>query len=180
MCDRIAANEYEHIDVAKYQMHLHATKAHFKAVMKKKDLTDMVQRLEIMYPRKKTVEIPIPDMIYLPEVVSQFVMGRDVAQVVWMYNGTCTFYQTGSFKSRYAISRCGEKRLYTMAAETLGFSEFEAYFKMWLESLYNPGTVIKYQGLAFRQDIESTVVQEAKMMSIVLDYSNIITAVFIN
>jgi hypothetical protein len=50
---------------------------------------------------------------------------------------------------------------------------------MWLESLYNPGSVIKYEGVGYRQDIGTTVFQTAKMVSHVVDYANLITAVFV-
>lgn len=169
---------YEHVDLAAYQLHLHATKEHCKGVMKKKDVPDLVGRLETMHPSVGKRDIPKVDVAYLPECIKSFIISSDTFQVVWMYNGTCSFLQSSPWKSRFAISRRGEKRLYKMI-ETLGFSDFEAHHKMWIESLYHVGSVVFYEGRAFRQDVSEVVYQKAKMLSFVVDYSNIITATIV-
>lgn len=131
-----------------------------------------------MYPPLEKHNIPKVDSAYLPEVIKGFLTGRDVFQVVWMYNGNIQFMQSTSFKSRFAINRCGEKRLYKIV-ETYGFSDYDAGHKMWLESLYNPGVTVFYEAKAYRQDLKTTVMQKVKIVSVVVDYCHIITASYV-
>lgn len=178
VCDRIASHGYEHVDLAIYQIHLHATRDHLKGVLKKKDIPDIANRLIAIYPPLQNKDIPKVDSAYIPESIKTFLTSRDIFQVVWMYNGNIQFMQSGLFKSRFAIQRCGEKRLYKMV-ETYGFSDYDSGHKMWLETLHNPGVIVFYEGKAYRQDIKSIVMQKVKMLSIVLDYCHIITACFV-
>jgi hypothetical protein len=175
VCDRIASHAYEHVDLAIYQIHLHATRDHLKGVLKKKDVPDIANRLIAIYPPVEKSSIPKVDSAYLPELVKGFLAGSDVFQVLWMYNGNIQFMQSVLFRSRFAIDRCGEKRMYKFV-ETYGFSDYDAGHKMWLETLHNPGVVVFYEARAYRQDLKSIVMQKVKMVSVVIDYCHIITA----
>lgn len=96
-----------------------------------------------------------------------------------MYKGAYSSQRSVSYKDRFSFSKMADKKVYQKLVDTLGFSRWNTAHRMWIESLYRPQQVVKYEGKAFDLQKQETVIQTAKMMTYIIDYEHIITCTIV-
>lgn len=174
---------YEHCDLASYNLNAHAIKTHKKKMFKNQDMTNICQRVKIVWPTIDESELPSLLVVdHLPVSCRTFLDRFESGswKVEWMFNGSYDYQMSDTYKQRFTkYSRQSERGLYSKLWDTMGFSKPETSFKMWVESLYRPGTVIRYEGNAFHIDTSSVKCQIARMLSHVYDYNHIVTVTII-
>jgi hypothetical protein len=172
----VLEGRYEHNDLAMYHLHIAAVRQHKKALLKKPDLADVRDRLSIMFPETKE-NVPTLTVDALPRHMKEFVQDRQVKEykIEWMYNGVTHEELSEGYKRKFGYNRFGYKKLYCKLIDTLGMSRWEVPFKMWIESLFRLGQVIRYEGMSYHTDTEMTTPQVVKMMSHVVDFNHIIS-----
>lgn len=174
--DQLFSRLFEHVDIAMYTLYVHGRRNHCKALFKRPEINDITSRVEILYPRVPEEEIPLMEVQHLPMSLRELVSAHQGHyRVEWFYKGVYTCKMSSGFQSRYTTKLCGIKRVYPKLVQTLNFSECASSLKMWLESMYRPNTVIKYEGLAYHQASEKVVHQTVRMMSVIYDFEHIIT-----
>lgn len=174
---RLAANEFPFVDLAMYIIQVHATRVHFKGLLKKPEMDDVRQRLKIMWPLCE--DLPTMSVGSLPLWITEKLQGLPVWRIEWFWDGSYVCSKTPAWKKRFTHSFGGEHGIYKMVRDTLGFSRFEMPFKMWLESLFRPNEMIYYEGKAFIHDMEQLEVQKCTMISVVYDYNHVMTITYI-
>jgi len=172
----LLAGRYEHNDIAMYHLHISAVRQHKKALLKKPDLKDVRDRLSIMFPEAKENVLPLT-VDALPQHMKQFVQDPRVKEykIEWMYNGITHEEISDGYRRKFGYNKFGNKKIYQKVVDTLGFSRWEVPFKMWIESFFRLGKVIRYEGMAYHSDLLVTVPQVVKMMSHVIDFNHVIS-----
>lgn len=172
----ITGRNVEHVDIAMYTLHNVAVRQRKKMVLKRQDLSDVRQRLQAMYPAIDAALIPPPTLISLPSAIGASFLGDSSCfKVEWFYMGSESSYATSDYRARFHVSKQGNKHLYNKAVDTIGLSKYSTAMLLWLESLYRPGKVIKYEGLGYHQNTHTVHPQVVRVMSLVLDYEHVIS-----
>lgn len=171
--------EFDHSDLGSYIMHLNAVKSHQRYLLRKREINDVRERLRILFPLME--KIPEASMSNLPPVLAELLAGEAIFKIEWMYQGGYDVISSGEFKAAFGFNFKGcIRNVYRKVQETLGFSNYDVAYKMWTETLHRPETVIRYQGQAYRENLQTTVCQVARMCSYVYDYEHVITVVVVN
>ena len=178
----IRQHTFEHSDLGLYTLHLNAVRAHKKMVFKKADLTDVRQRLQVMFPRGH--DIPQEGRLEkLSPVALAFVdsvSGKGLWKVEWMYEGRYYSRVSPIYQLRFRPGMKGARDVYSKMTETLQFDKKEMGHKLWLESLHRPEQVVFYEGWAFQLDTECIVRQKASMMSFIYDFEHLVSITLIS
>jgi len=177
--DGLLRGKFEHNDMALYLLQMNANAQHKKTLVKRKDLTDMRNRVAVMYPIVDQIphmtieELPVPLKTFLGDDQHSW-------KIEWFYGGDYICQQSGMYKEGFQYNRHGMRNVYAKLIDTMGFSKWDMAYKMWIETLCRPEQVISYEGMAFhvlRQKLES---QKARMMSMILDFEHVITVTIVN
>ena len=171
------AGMFEHVDLACYNLNAHAIKNHKRKMFKKQDMSDIRMRVETMWPPSDQVpalkavdKLPMDAM----KLMKDYPLGA--WKVEWICNGSYDFQMNEMYRTKYfKFSRQQERGIYAKLWDTIGFSKFEISHKMWLETLFRPGKVIKYEGNAYLMDTKTVIFQVARMISHVYSFDNIVT-----
>lgn len=173
--------KYEHNDVVAYALNSHAIKTHKKKLFKRHDMSDVLDRVKTLYPLAEYVpSLMIVDN--LPSYCIEFMRkySGSAWKVEWMFNGTYDYQSNGLYTSRYMkYGKCKERGIYSKLWDGMGFSKVDTGYKLWVESVYRPGQVVKYEGNAFVADTKTVICQVARMMTHIFDYSHIATITII-
>lgn len=177
--DRILNGEFEHNDLASYTLNAHAIKTHKKKLFKSQDMKDVTMRVETMWPLVKKGELPSLCIVdNLPQGCLELINKFPLAawKVEWMWNGSFDFQMNDLYKGRYfKFSRHKERGVYTKLWDGMGFAKYEMGYKMWVESLYRPNKVMRYEGNAYLMNEKRVACQVARVISHVYDYAHIVT-----
>lgn len=173
----LQCNEFQFVDMAMYIMQVHASKRHYKTLLRRPEMVDVTERVKIMWPLK--TDLPTIGVGQIPlEIVSKM-NGTPLWKVEWFWDGSIISSKTPQWKERFKFSYCGERGVYQMVSDTMGFSKHDMAMKMWLESLHRPGQYIYYEGKAFMQGSGELKVQKATMISTIYDYNHVMTVTFV-
>lgn len=171
----------EHVDLAAYNLNAHAIKSHKKKLFKKQDMADIRMRVETMWPPSSDVP-RIKSVDNLPAEAMQLLKDYPLSawKVEWICNGSYDYQMNDLYRNKYyKFSRQKERGVYSKLWDTMGFSKYEMSHKMWLETLFRPGKVIKYEGNAYLMDTQTVILQVARMISHVYSFDNIVTVTVI-
>lgn len=177
--ERIINAEFEHSDIASYTLNAHAIKTHKKKLFKSQDMKDVTMRVETMWPLIKKDELPSMCVVdHLPaeclNLIKQFPVGA--WKVEWMWNGSYDFQMNDLYKDRYyKFSRNKERGIYMKLWDGMGFAKYEMGYKMWVESLYRPGKIMRYEGNAYLMNEKRVACQVARTISHIYDYAHIVS-----
>lgn len=171
---------FQHSDIGLYILHLSAVKSHKRSVFKKADLDDVRSRLKIVHPTLMGKPPVVRVLTELPQVMQDFISQQGgMWKVEWFYKGGYDTRFSPGYLMRFRPKTEGTRDLYTKVLETLQFQDHAAGHRLWLESLYRPGKVVFYEGVGYQLDTHKTVVQTAKIVSVILDYEHVISATII-
>jgi hypothetical protein len=172
---------YEHCHLAVYNLNAHAIKTHKRKLLKSQDMKEVKRIVSEKWPISNSIpHVRIVDK--LPPKCLEFLKEYPVAawKVEWMFNGGYDFQMNDLYKGRYQkFSRNKERGVYTKLWDTMGFSKIDVGLKLWIESLYRPDRIIRYEGNAYLIDVKAVKFQTARMMTHVYDYDHIVSVTVI-
>lgn len=171
----LQGHKVEHVDIAMYTLHNVAVRQHKKMLLRRRDLQDVRERVQAMYPAKDVATLPAPTLAVLPYDLANF-LGKYVCyKVEWFYMGLEYSVSSEEYKERFKVGKQGNRQIYNKVMDTLGLAKYQTAMNMWLESLYRPGHAIRYEGLGYHNHDHSVHPQVVRMMSHILDYEHVIS-----
>jgi hypothetical protein len=172
--DMLKDGKFEHTDLAMYFLHCNSNLCHQRVFMKRKDASDCLERLKVIYPLSEENLIPPMTLDRVPDPIKSMMEG--LYKIEWHYNGMVNMMMSDKYRSRFKFHQCKQRAVYRKCLDTMGFAKPEQAFKMWIESVYRPGGIIVYEGAAYDQDAMRKITQKVIMITVVYDYEHFITA----
>lgn len=152
---------------------------HKRCILKKKELQEVCHRVSILHPTGADVPPPTIDKLPLPLANFMEMHPNAAYKVEWYYQGAIFCDKGEWYEEKFNFNKMCQKDILTKFLDTMGFSDWQMSYKMWVESLRTNGQIIKYEGMGYQQDVRQTNFQIAKMMSMVIDYNHVITVTLI-
>jgi hypothetical protein len=179
--ENVMDNLYVHSDLAIYNLNAHAIRGHKKKLFKAHDARDITSRLSTMYPAIPPRDLPKSgEVLQLPIYMQNLMRELSVGawKVEWMFNGRYEVQMNDLYRHRYYrfVKDC---KVYSKLADTMGFSQFDMGYKMWLESLHWVEKVVRYEGNAMLLNSQDLTFQVARMVSHVYDFDHLVTLTII-
>jgi hypothetical protein len=177
--ENVVDGQYIHSDMATYNLNAHAIRSHKKKMFKAEDMKDVMMRVKTMYPPIPRSELPSMCVVdKAPDKLISMLRHFPMAawKVEWMFNGAYDFQMNDLYKMRYfKFRKSDDKRVYMKLWDTMGFAKFDMGYKMWIESLYRPDKIIRYEGRALLLNTQSVHFQIARMMTHIYSFDHIVT-----
>lgn len=177
----IKDNKFQYSELAMYHIHMEASRASRRLVFKRPELVEVKSRVEGKYPLIHHSHIPPFIIPSLPKVLLDFINTYDYSRVMikveWFYGGLYHYEANNPYRQQIHFHRNSDRTVYSKAVDTCGFNEYDRPFKMWIESVDYPLTVISYTGLAYRKDVSMVTIQTMKIMTMVLDYQHMVSVI---
>jgi hypothetical protein len=171
--DGLVQGRFQHVDIGIYTLHIHACRRHIRRLLNKSEVNDCLARLKIIYPLLND-GIPALGEGKLPKVLHDMAVGT--YKVEWFYAGEYKVARSPDYKVKLGHPMKNNIRnMHPKTIDTMGFSQWDMPMKMWMESLYRPGQVVSFGGVAFHVNRVKIQYQVARMMSIIFDYEHVIT-----
>jgi hypothetical protein len=145
-------------------------------MFKAQDMKDVKMRVETMWPPTKLLPaLLVVDFLPMAclNLINKFPLGA--WKVEWMFNGSYEVHKNDLYKQRYLMMGKRGKEIYSKLWDGMGFAKFDMAYKMWLETLFRPGQIIRYEGNAFLLDQNIVKPQVARMITHVYDFDHIVT-----
>jgi len=181
--DDVFQFRFGHSDLAIYNLNTYAIRSHRKKLMKNRDMKDIHERISTMWP--ETNDLPSLTVVdKLPKdcgnLFIQYQNSKGCWKVEWLMNGLYDVQMSAEYKARYLrFSKGNNRSTYSMLWEGMGFSSYDVGYKLWLESLYRPSRVIKYEGNAFHINSKKVKFQTARVMTHLFDFNHLVTVTVI-
>jgi hypothetical protein len=173
----VLSGSFLHNDHAKYQLSLQSNVYGGRCVLGRKEMADVMRRISSMV----VMFVPLGDLGALPECIKDHVGEHPTYKIEWMYNGRygCTMsesYARNFISEKRIMGVCKEFGIPPKLVDMVGLNEYGMAYKMWCESLFNPGVNISYTGSGYWCDDRKVVYTTARMMSVIVNHEYIITA----
>ena len=162
-------------ELGAYVLHTSAIRQHKRSLLRKKHVVELRERVQTMYPAQEPEKIPCPLMTNLPFALYQCLQSHSVFKIEWFYMGLEMTHSSSEYKDAFYIPRRKHRRIYSKVMDTLGLSSWNMAFRMWLETLYRPDTVVRYEGIVFHLQEKRKKNVVVKMVSHVYDYEHVVS-----
>jgi hypothetical protein len=162
-------------DLGSYLLHTSAIRQHKRSLLRKKNVADLRERVQTMYPAQDPEKIPCPLMTNLPFSLYQCLQSHSLFKIEWFYMGLEMTNSSSEYKDAFYIPRRKHRRIYSKAMDTVGLSSWNMAFRMFLETLYRPDTVVRYEGVSYFLSEKRKKNVVVKMVSHVYDYEHVVS-----
>lgn len=145
----IFAGGVPHNDIAKIQLVLQMPAGRYK--LRPRDIKDIESRIGVRTFVNRRDMKNIPGKV--PEQIRQFISGQLYWKIEWMTHGIYQLrasqgYGNTIFNPNNITSIGVKHKIPFKLADTSNMAVLSSSYRLWIESINNPGTVIRYEGKA--------------------------------
>lgn len=165
---------YDRLDIAIYQIYLQSCVFGFTSQMRRNEADVMYKRIINFYgePGKTKLGIDV-----VPVEMGNLACGA--FKIEYMFSGTYHVKASDEYKSIIhgvddTTKIAQSQKFSPKFVDTMNMNKFQMMGLMWMESLYRPGVVVKFYTCILQGGLLIKMAN-IRMMSVIIDCSNIIT-----
>lgn len=165
---------FPHCDLVLYTLNKVAKRAHLRAVLKRKEIQDVVARLKVIHPLDGG-SLKWPEAMTvgtLPEALQS--MCRGAYKVEFWDQNSFKMIASPEYVCLFPVNRYNERRVLRKCSDLIGMADYLMAMTMWIESMRMPGEKIICNAKAWGCQNNLTE-QRVEMMSFVYDYDHVVS-----
>ena len=175
----INAGMFGHCDLVRYQLHLQSCMYELTTNLKRgeaKDIFDRIHGNQVV--EAKRIDY---DATQLPQVILDMIKDKPNFKIEWMDNGRYTVKASLTYKKNFLpnerlIELAKKGNIPPKLIDTCNMNEFDMAYSMWLETVVNPGVIVRYTGTAFWSHDRILADTSIKMVTVIMNPMSMVTA----